>query len=498
MKILLVQPAPYEHGRVGLENALWLSEPAALTSLAAMVEPDHEVRILDLRLEAGDRLPRVLADFRPDLVGITAMTTDAYQAQAVAYCAKAILGPAVFTLVGGHHPTLDPEAHDVDCLDAVCIGEGEETFAELVAHLAAGGERGEGLASIDGLAFRGARGFRQTARRSQARALDSFPAPARHLIEDYRSRYFFGPAAGMASIQTSRGCAFDCSFCAIWEFYERKVRFLSAEAIVDRMEAVPERFIMFLDDNFLSHRGRLEAFLDELERRGLRKYWMIQGRTDFIAANPDLMRRMRDNGLAMVLSGYETNDDEALAAIRKETNRDQNQAAARILRRLGVLTTGIFMTRPDFEESDFEELYDAINDLAVTIPLVVIHMPLPGTQDWRRDRASLLTEDARLFDLLHAVVPTRLDRRRFYELYAGWNRATVPSVRRSLRSPRLLLRPGLLAALARGWPRFRSRLEVLRTAIEDHEGYLRDEYEIVGAPPAPPREEKPKTRELVA
>ena len=51
MRILLVQSAPFENGRLGLENALWLSEPAALTSIAAMVQDEHEVKILDMRLE---------------------------------------------------------------------------------------------------------------------------------------------------------------------------------------------------------------------------------------------------------------------------------------------------------------------------------------------------------------------------------------------------------------------------------------------------------------
>ena len=309
MRILLVQPAPFENGRLGLENALWMSEPAALTSIAAMVEQDHEVRILDMRLEEPDALPRVLYEFRPGLLGVTSMTTDAYQARAVAYCAKAILGDEVFTVIGGHHPTLAPAEHDVECIDAICVGEGEETLAELVAHLDGGGSR-EQLDHIDGLVFRRQGRQETTTRRSQARELDTFPVPARHLLADYDGQYFYGAALGMASIQTSRGCAYDCNFCGIWQFYERKVRFLSATGIVDRMEAAPEKFIMFLDDNFLTHRPRLEELLAEIERRRLKKYWMIQGRSDFVSEHPDLIRRMRNAGLVMLLSGYETNDED--------------------------------------------------------------------------------------------------------------------------------------------------------------------------------------------
>jgi hypothetical protein len=87
VKILLVQPSPFEPGRLGLENVLWLSEPVALTSLAGMV-PEHEVRILDMRLEPEGVLNQVLLEFRPDLVGTTAMTTDCYQSKAVLAIAK--------------------------------------------------------------------------------------------------------------------------------------------------------------------------------------------------------------------------------------------------------------------------------------------------------------------------------------------------------------------------------------------------------------------------
>src|SRR5262245_56126611 len=102
MRILLVQPSPFEEGRLGLENVVWLSEPVALTAVAGAV-PGHEVQILDLRLEPENTLPRVIKAFRPDIVGTTSMTTDAYQAKAVLRTAKTML-PECLTVVGGHHP----------------------------------------------------------------------------------------------------------------------------------------------------------------------------------------------------------------------------------------------------------------------------------------------------------------------------------------------------------------------------------------------------------
>ena len=479
MRILLVQPAPFEAGRIGLENALWLSEPAALTAVAAMVEDEHEVTILDMRLEEADQLPRALAALRPDLVGVTCMTTDAYQAQAVLHCAKSILGPRVFTVMGGHHPTLCPEEHDLPEIDAIVIGEGEDTFRELVQHLSEGGNR-EALDHVDGVAFRRGGERVTSAKRSQARQLDEFPEPARHLLGEYRKEYFFASATGMASIQTSRGCSFDCNFCAIWEFYERKVRFLSAKAIADRMEQCEERFVFFLDDNFLARPQRLVELCDEIERRKLKKYWMIQGRTDFVVEHPELVRRMRDCGLMMLLSGYETNDEGTLYALRKDNTRDNNLAAAAMLNDLSILTTGIFMVHPDFEPEEFDALYQAINEMRITIPLVVIHMPLPGTQSYRQRRDELLTEDARMFDLLHAVTPTRLPRAEFYRHYARWNDATMEATDRSLSWRFLVRRPRMILAMRPGMKKFSRRRKILRETLRDPETYLRDEEQIMG------------------
>ncbi|MDF1666367.1 MAG: cobalamin B12-binding domain-containing protein, partial [Planctomycetota bacterium] len=80
----------------------------ALTSLASML-PEHDVRILDMRLEADLVYNEVLCEFEPDFVGTTSMTTDCYQAKALLNVARSTLGPDVFTIVGGHHPTLAPE-----------------------------------------------------------------------------------------------------------------------------------------------------------------------------------------------------------------------------------------------------------------------------------------------------------------------------------------------------------------------------------------------------
>ncbi len=486
MRILLVQPAPFEDRRLGLENTVWLSEPVSLTSIGAMA-PDHDVEIVDMRLEDPRALSKKLVSFQPDIVGTTAMTTDAYQAKAVLRITRQLL-PDALTLIGGHYPTFLPEEYREGFVDVIFKGEGELGFRELLDRWSADRQKQPGarqgrdcLLDIAGTEVRTeADAWVDSGKRPWARKLDELPAPNRGLIHRYQGQYFFLGAAPMASIFTSRGCSFDCNFCAIWEFYDRKTRFLSAKAIADRMEACDEPFLFFLDDNFLSRTDRLVQLCDEIEERGIKKHWMSQGRADFVAANPELIARLARNGLMGLLSGYETNDEDALAGLNKRSTLDANKKAAKILRDNGVISTGIFMVRPEFEEKDFDALYQYILDLRVAIPLVTVLTPLPGTEMWRKKRSELLTEDLRLFDLLHAVTETRLPREEFYKNYVRWKSVGHQSRKNYFDWKILWMRRSFYRKAAPNLPRMIWRRLRYERIQFDHKSYLRDEDGIIG------------------
>lgn len=493
MRILLVQPTPFEEGRLGLENIMWLSEPVALTAVAGAV-PEHEIEILDLRLEPENALAHTINRFRPDIVGTTSMTTDAYQAKAVLRTAKR-MRPNALTLIGGHHPTLSPEEFREPYIDIIVKGEGELTFAEICAvrqaaidntraevvdAVALANQTAEGLSGVDGIEFSaGDRGWLSTEKRNQQKALDDLPRPRRDLVHKYYGRYFFTVAQPMASIFTSRGCSFDCNFCAIWEFYDRRVRYLSAEGIADQMAACEEPFIFLLDDNFLTDHKRLRRLVEVLRERKIEKHWMTQGRTDFIASHPELMADLASVGLMSVLSGFESNDEDALAALNKSNTVENNRRAMQILRDNGIQSTGIFMARTDFEKEDFDALYDYINDLGVVAPIVTIHTPLPGTQLERKMKQDLLTEDRRFFDLLHAVTPTKLPREQFYEQFARQLWATMPSTMKALSPSQLWKRKAFWMRALPNVPRFVYNARRNRIVHSDPKSYLNDEVGVL-------------------
>lgn len=490
MRVLLVMPTPFEHGRLGLENVVWLSEPVALTAVGTAIQDAHEVQILDLRLEEEDALARTLASFRPDVVGTTSMTTDAYQAKAVLRAARNIC-PDALTLVGGHHPTLCPDEFNVDYVDVVVQGEGERTIVELMERFTKApvvdGRRERAFDGVRGTRWRDAQGVRRVnAKREQTANLDELRAPDRRLVKKYQGRYFFTGIRPMASIFTSRGCSFDCNFCAIWEFYERRTRFLSAEKIVDQMVACDEPFIFVLDDNFLTNKRRATELCDELERRDVKKYWMTQGRTDFAADHPELMARLAKNGLVMVLSGFESNDDDNLAALRKKSSWRKNVRANEVLLDNGIFSTGIFMVRADWTKQQFDDLVEYVNSLKIGVPLFTILTPLPGTQLYRAYKDKLLTTDHRLFDLLHAVLPTRLPREEFYAQFCRLYEATGESVQAAYKAL-LKNRGGFIAKILPGMVWFYARTWRYQRVHHDPRSFLRDEEGLLDGPGAKAR-----------
>lgn len=178
LKILVIQPAPFEPNGTGQENVFWPALPVAPASIRAIVACEHQVRTLDMRFEKDAGLKKALLDFRPDVVGTTPLATNCGQVKAVLETAKATLGPAVFTIVGGFHPALSAADFEAAAVDAICLGEGEETFQELIEHLA-GGHSPRELFAVRGLRFRDDfGGYVNTIKRVEQKAGDHHYAPA--------------------------------------------------------------------------------------------------------------------------------------------------------------------------------------------------------------------------------------------------------------------------------------------------------------------------------
>jgi radical SAM superfamily enzyme YgiQ (UPF0313 family) len=388
-----------------------MPEPLALEILAAMV-PDHDVAILDMRLESD--LAGVLDRFAPDVVCVTALTTEVYAAQKVLATAKRWNGE-VFTAVGGHHATLLPEDFFLPCVDAVCLGEGEHVFPHLIAAVS----KGDGLKDVPNLAWRdGDGGFVRNGWTVPAFNMDAVARPRRDLTAAYRPEYFWTFNKPDTAVATGRGCPHRCNFCSVWEFYRGQTRQMSVDRVLEELGGIDTRHIAFLDDNFMLNYHREAAIARRIKAEGIQHTYGMECRTDSIVRHPELIEQWVEIGLEGVLIGLEGATDRALASVNKKNTARANAEAMRILRANGLHIWAALLVDPDWTADDFDALYDYLKRAEITFMQCTILTPLPGTQLYREKYDQLLTRDYTCFDAMHAVVPTRLPREEFYRRFA--------------------------------------------------------------------------------
>jgi radical SAM superfamily enzyme YgiQ (UPF0313 family) len=427
MRMLLVQPP--QGTSFGLTRIL-TSEPLGLECVGgALRTRGHDASLIDLRVDSWESLERALDD-PPRAVGITcAFTTDVLPVREVASFVKE-RWPELPVLVGGHHASLLPDdfIYPDSPVDAVAVGEGEFTTIEFAEALERG-QAPEGVPGILTLRNRG-NGFRS---RPFTRELDELPRADRSLSAPYRRWYHHGLQPRSASLETSRGCPFDCNFCSVWVFYDRRAGRRSPASLVREIETLEEQHVFFTDDiAFLNHDAYKELG-ERIAASGIEKMYACETRSDLVVRYRDLFRAWRRVGLTTIFLGVEKIDDAGLAEVRKRTKGgvNTNVEAIHILREEGITPMTTFITDPTWDEADFDRLEEFITRLRLPNASFTVLTPLPGTELYAARKHELTTLDYGYFDVMHCVLPAKLPLERFYERFAGLYRHALRDTRPS-------------------------------------------------------------------
>ncbi len=409
MKVLLIQPG-HKRQTIGFDRMIFC-EPLGLEMVAGALKNQH-VHLLDMRVKQN--LPQVLSSFRPDVCGIScSYTIDVSSSLRIAKEIKGN-GHRPFVVLGGHHATMMPKDFFHDEIDAIVVGEGEWTMRELVEALEAGGD----LKEIPGLFLKTKEGFVDTGSRDFVKDLDQLPFPDYQSIQKYRRYYHMGFQKPLALVETTRGCPYHCNFCSVWIFYQGRCRMKSPERVVSELRHLKERNLLFTDDNFLINTSRAEEIARLLKKSHLQKQFTIQARSDTIVQHPDTIVRLKEVGLKGVFIGFEKIRDDELASIEKKNSVRNNEEALEILRSLDIDVWASFIVDPDYRKEDFDHLREYIIKHRIETPTFSVLTPLPGTPLYQEKEESLTERDYDLFDIAHAVLPTRLPLTEFYQEYA--------------------------------------------------------------------------------
>ena len=445
MRVSLLKPPI--GGILGLEMITFV-EPLGLECVAGSLEErGHACQIVDLRV---DGLERGLAKLRasdPALVGIQCnFTTERLRAVRLARRVRREL-PAAVIVIGGHDASRDPRWFSDPAIDAVAVGDGEEILARLADVLDAGGGPAR-METVPGLMLRRPSGPHFTGLPPARADLDGLPLPARHLIAEYADEYYISFRRPLALLETARGCPFKCNFCSVWKFHESTFREKSPARVVEELRQIRAPNVFITDDIFWLNARRGYELAAALKASGIRKHYTIQTRTDIVCKFPQLIEAWKDCGRMTVFLGLESLDDAGLGSINKSNSAANNDQAIEILQDLGVGYTPNFIVDPRWERHDFDQLKRWMDRTGAYNSGFSVLTPLPGTDLWDEVRDEITTDDWELFDIAHAVLPTRLPLDEFYREVAGLWAHTV-TVRHRVHG-RWRTHLDLLAALALG------------------------------------------------
>jgi radical SAM superfamily enzyme YgiQ (UPF0313 family) len=285
--------------------------PLGILYLAAVLEKkgvEVDVVPCDVLQLSWHGVEKRIRDFCPDIVGATTTTENRFESFRLARIAKKI-DPGIMTVLGGPHVSMAEEDTllHVQDVDVAVVGEAENTVVELADAV----ESGHGLENVKGLFIRRNGSIEFTGTRDRIQDLDSLPFPARHLIPMDAYNFYVktpdGERLKAQNIMTSRGCPFDCYFCATPVNWGRRMREYSPERVLAEMEHLIEtydaKYIWFYDDTFNYNPKRVHKIMDMILERKLDIKFCNEFRIDVL--DKQLLEKMVRAGLVWGHFGIE-------------------------------------------------------------------------------------------------------------------------------------------------------------------------------------------------
>jgi hopanoid C-3 methylase HpnR len=391
-------------------------EPLGLELVAqSLRQAGHEVRLIDLQVEDHQAYFRLLQRWRPNVVAISCnYLANVPEIVDLAKATKARFSE-IFMCVGGHSASFTASAiidHGAGAIDCVLRGEGEAAMPLLLATIEAGNDIGSVPGAVTAAGVGPPPRF--------VHSLDDL-TPARDLLH-HRRKYFLGTLDPCASIEFSRGCPWDCSFCSAWTFYGRSYRLVSPNRVLEDLRAIREPGVFIVDDVAFVHDQQGMEIGEAIAGAGIRKRYYLETRGDVLLRNKEVFRLWQRLGLKTMFLGLEAIDEAGLRKYRKRVSLGRNFEAVEFARSLGVNVAINLIADPDWDHERFR----VVREWCMEMPDVInisVNTPYPGTESWITDGRRLETRDYRLFDIQHAVLPTRLPLAEFYRELVTTQRA---------------------------------------------------------------------------
>ncbi len=328
-----------------------------------------------------EKYQELYARFRPDVVGFSVMSVNYRIALELAQLSKKI-SPEVKIVFGGIHPTIAPEETISEgSIDAICRGEGEDSFTEFLTAIDRGGDE----TRVPGFWTKRQGMIYRNPMRPLIEDLDKISFPDRDLIDPSR----LGAELYGVNLLSSRGCPFPCSYCQneylmdLYRGYGRFVRYRTIENVFAEIDQVIQKYhpsrLSFSDESFTLNKKRLEEFC----RRYAQRYsipFLCQTRPDLV--DDDTIRVLKEGGCDFINMAVEAgNPTIRNKVLQRNITDEQIVQAFELARRSGIRTGSFNMIGLPGE--DMSTVWDTIRINKRLQPdriMCTVYMPFLGTK----------------------------------------------------------------------------------------------------------------------
>lgn len=386
-KILLVNP-PYSYfvyKNVDRKAGTLQNPVLSLATIGATLrQHGHEVKVLDLDLynNSWEKLEETLKQFVPHVVGITGTSPLYKEIIRIAQSVKS-LAPSILVVTGGVHSSIFPEEMlNESAIDLVVIGEGDFQLVEIL--------EGKDIDLVDGIMYKDDVIIKKTNSRELIADLDILPFPAWDLFEihKYKGSSIAERRRPVGSLETSRGCVFNCCFCNK-KMYGNSFRPKSAIRVVDEIEYMLDvgfKEIRIQDDMFSTNIKRAKAICDEIIKRKLKFFWTLFNGIRVDSVDLELFKKIKASGGYQVSFGIESGNQEILNRASKKIKVEQISEAICMANSVGLETVGFFIIGlPGETEKTIEDTIRFSKSVKLDFAKFGIAVPFPGTvlyEEW--------------------------------------------------------------------------------------------------------------------
>lgn len=386
MKVMLINPASDLKKSMGkYEKFAAPVLPTGIACIASMLEKNGiDVIVIDQFAEkmSNVQLVKKIVDEKPQIVGFSCLTPAMNNVKTLVHQIRIIKRDIQIVLGNTHATIFADELLRQKIADIVVRREGDYTTLEVALAIT----KGKGLQQIKGISFVENGKVYHNPEREPIDNLDELPYPAWHLfnLESYREIPLISAYKVVLPIQASRGCPYQCTFCAQDKVFKRP-RYRKINAVIDEIEYMHERFkttfFGFTDAYFPFSVEHGLKFCDEFIRRGLHKKikWLTETRVNLVSL--ELLKKMKEAGVYLIMYGFEVGNQKVLDSLKKGATLEQARRAMKATKKAGIKTLGLFMLgAPGETRQTCEETIRFAKQLDCDIAKFNIVIPLPGSK----------------------------------------------------------------------------------------------------------------------